>query len=178
MIDALKFYAKVFCGPYYTLSFTIVNTTPLLKDLYQHITPQYAADWKVIGTLLGLPNGELNAIEAGYATNVKWCCNQMLQKWLEMDTTASWGKLLTVIESPAVSCTQFYSSPDKGKIPLYVHAYMCVHVCVCVCVCAMYIFYVCMHVYIYVRDGLIPVSVSVFVLIPIIIVSIDISNLM
>ena len=89
---------------------TIVNTTPLLKDLYQHITPQYAVDWKVIGTLLGLPSGELKAIEAGYPINVKWCCNQMLEKWLESDTTASWGKLLAIIESPAVSC----SAPDKG----------------------------------------------------------------
>ena len=87
-----------------------MNTTPLLKDLYQHITPQYAADWEVIGTLLGLHNGELKAIEAGWPTNVKWCCNQMLKKWLEMDTTASWRKLFTVIESPAVS----YSAPDKG----------------------------------------------------------------
>ena len=89
-----------------------MNTTPLLKDLYQHVTPQYAADWEVIGTLLGLPSGELKAIEAGYGypTNVKWCCNQMLKKWLEMDTTVSWEKLFTVIESPAVS----YSAPDKG----------------------------------------------------------------
>ena len=88
-----------------------MSTTPLLKDLYQHITPQYAADWKLIGTLLDLPSGELKAIEAGYPTNVKWCCNQMLEKWLDMDTTASWGKLLAVIESPAVSC----STPYKGN---------------------------------------------------------------
>ena len=97
---------------YYQVSSTIVSTTtPLLKDLYQHITPQYAADWKVIGTLLGLPSGELKAIEAGYPTDVKWCCNQMLEKWLEVDTAASWRKLFTVIESPAVS----YSASDKDK---------------------------------------------------------------
>ena len=82
-----------------------MDTTPLLKDLYLHVTSQYAANWKVIGTLLGLPSGELKAIEAGYPTNVKWCCNQMLEKWLEMDTTASWSKLFTAIESPAVSCS-------------------------------------------------------------------------
>ena len=92
------------------VSFIIVNTTPLLKDLYQHITPQYAAEWKVIGTLLGLSSGRLKAIEAAYPTNAKRCCNQMLEKWLNIDTTASWGKLLTVIGSPAV----LYSSPDKG----------------------------------------------------------------
>ena len=80
-----------------------MTTIPELKDLYQHITPYYAADWKVIGTLLGLPSGELKAIEAGYPINVKWCCNQMLEKWLEVDPTATWGKILAVIESPVVS---------------------------------------------------------------------------
>ena len=87
-----------------------------MKDLYHYITPKYAADknlaadWKVIGTLLDLPSGELNAIEAGYPTNVKWCCNQMFEKWLETDTAASWRKLFAVIESPGVS----YSALDKG----------------------------------------------------------------
>ena len=95
---------------YINISKSPVNTTPLLKDLYQHITPHYAADWEVIGTLLGLPSGELKAIEAGWPTNIKWCCNQMLKKWLETDTTASWEELLTIIESPAVSC----SASDKG----------------------------------------------------------------
>jgi len=97
------------------LGFTIFNisvtTTPSLKDLYEHITPMYAADWKVMGTLLGLPSGELNAIEAGFPTNVKWCCNKMLEKWLEVDPTASWEKVLTVIESPTVSKDQPF---DKG----------------------------------------------------------------
>jgi len=86
-----------------------VNTTPSLKDLYRHITPQYAVDWIVIGTLLGLPIGELDIIECDKFYQTKCCCNAMLKKWLEMDTTASWGKLFTVIESPAV-----FSAPDKG----------------------------------------------------------------
>ena len=80
-----------------------VNTILSLKDLYEHITPQYAAEWKVIGTLLDLSSAELRAIEAKFPTNVKWCCNQMLEKWLGLDTTASWGKLFTVIESLAIS---------------------------------------------------------------------------
>ena len=93
------------------MCYSTVSSTPLLKDLYQHITPNYASDWKVIGTLLGLPSGELKSIEAGYPTNVKWCCNQMLEKWLEVDPSASWEKLFEVIESPAVSSDQ---APDKG----------------------------------------------------------------
>ena len=95
-----------------------MTTKPLLKDLYQHITPQYAADWIVIGTLLGLPSGEVKAIEAGWPTNTKWCCNKMLEKWIETDPTASWGKLFTIIESPAVSSDE---AVDKGTV----------HMCVC-----------------------------------------------
>ena len=60
--------------------------------------------------------GELKAIEAGYPTNVKWCCNKMFQKWLETDTTPSWGKLFDVISSPAV-----YEGSNEGNSSL--HAY-------------------------------------------------------
>jgi len=96
-------------GPYCKIFFPIVNTTPLLKNLYQHITPQYAVDWIVIGTLLGLPSRTLDIIERDEFYQTKNCCNAMLRKWLQVDTAASWRKLLTVIESPAVS-----SAPDKG----------------------------------------------------------------
>lgn len=91
-----------------------MNTTPLLKDLYEYITPQYAALWRVMGTLLGLPAGELKAIEAGYPTNIKWCCDKMLEKWLEVDPTASWKKLFVAIESPAMF-TDPMQSFDIGK---------------------------------------------------------------
>ena len=87
-----------------------MNTTPLLKDLYQHVTPQYAVDWKVIGTLLGLSSPTLDIIEHDNHYKARECCNAMLNKWLQVDITASWRKLFTVIESPAVS----YSTPDKG----------------------------------------------------------------
>ena len=80
-----------------------VNNTPLLKDLYQHITPRYAVDWKVIGTLLGLRSGTLEIIENDYHGKATRCCNAMFEKWLQMDLTASWSKLFAIIESPAVS---------------------------------------------------------------------------
>ena len=93
---------------------------PKLKDLYQHVTPHYAADWKEIGIELGLPIGELRAIEAGYPTNVKWCCNQMLEKWLEMDSAASWGKLFTAIESPAVSSGKVFVTGNVNRAVSYI----------------------------------------------------------
>ena len=77
-----------------------------MRNLYQHITPRYATQWRVIGTLLDLPSETLNIIEHDHRDKAKRCCNAMLEKWLQMDTTASWGKLLTVIESSAVSNAQ------------------------------------------------------------------------
>ena len=103
---------QLYACPIIIINSSAVTTVPKLKDLYQHITPQYAADWKVIGTLLGLSSGKLKAIEAGYPTNVKWCCNQMLEKWLEVDPSASWEKIISVIESPAVSNNG--QAVDKG----------------------------------------------------------------
>ena len=44
----------------------IVNIKPDLKDLYEHVTPHYAADWKVIGTILRIPSGRLAIIESDH----------------------------------------------------------------------------------------------------------------
>ena len=83
-----------------------MNTKPLLKDLHHYITPQYATQWRVIGTQLGLPIETLDVVEYDNRDKAIPCCNAMFKKWLEMDTgTASWSKLFTVIESPAVSCS-------------------------------------------------------------------------
>ena len=97
--------------PLIKLLILTANSIPLLKDLYQHITPQYAADWKVIGTLLGLPSGTLDIIQHDNHHRAVPCCNAMLKKWLEVDLSASWSKLQSVILSPAVSSDQ---AAEKG----------------------------------------------------------------
>ena len=98
-----------------TLKVDVASNRPLLGDLYELVTPRYAASWKIIGILLGLSIGELNAIEAGYPTNVKWCCNEMLEKWLEVDAVASWEKLSIVLESPALFNNGIYDN-GNGKV--------------------------------------------------------------
>ena len=39
-----------------------VATTPLLRDLQNHISPHYAACWRKIGAQLGLPGGKLDSM--------------------------------------------------------------------------------------------------------------------
>ena len=94
-----------------------MTSTPLLKDLYEHITPQYAADWKVMGTLLGISTEELRIIEHDNYHKAVPCCNAMLEKWLDVDTNATWEKLFRVIESHAVSTGQIVNT--KGNYYYY-----------------------------------------------------------
>ena len=86
-----------------------MTSVPLLKELYRYITPHYATQWKVIGTELGLSAGALGIIENDNMYKAVQCCNSMLEKWLEVDITASWEKIFKAIESPAVRCV-----PDDG----------------------------------------------------------------
>ena len=83
--------------------FSVINSQPKLKDLYNLITPEYAAHWKVIGTLLGIKQGILDGIEGAFPINMPWCCNKLLKTWLESDTNASWKKIIEVIDSPAMT---------------------------------------------------------------------------
>ena len=88
-----------------------MKSTPSLKDLQQFVTPHYALQWRVIGTQLGLSSETLDIIEYDNHYKTIPCCNAMLKRWLQMDTTSSWEKLLTVIESPAMS----RSTPNKSE---------------------------------------------------------------
>ena len=85
------------------------NGKPSLKDLQRYFTPQYATQWKVIGTQLGLPSGILDVIEYDNHYKAIPCCNEMLKRWLQVDTTSTWEKLFTIIKSPAVC-----SAPEEG----------------------------------------------------------------
>ena len=79
-----------------------VSSAPLLKDLYEYVTPEYATDWKTIGILLGLFSEDMNIIEYDKRHVAVHCCNAMWEKWLEVDKTATWEKVFAAIKSPAL----------------------------------------------------------------------------
>ena len=58
-----------------------------------------------MGKLLNIPNGELDIIEYDHSESVTKCCNEMLTKWLDIDVTASWQKLLIAINLHTVTCS-------------------------------------------------------------------------
>ena len=51
---------------------------------------------------MGIESGIITGIERNFPNNVSWCCNDLLEKWLERDTEATWKNMIQVIDSPAV----------------------------------------------------------------------------
>ena len=66
---------------------------PQWKDLHMYVIPRYAAKWRRTGALLGLSTGALDIIENDCRGKAESCCNAMFEKWLDIDHSASWGKL-------------------------------------------------------------------------------------
>ena len=89
-----------------------VHISPSLKELYKHFTVKYGEKWKIIGTMIDLPQSTLVIIEQNYH-DITSRCNAMWEKWLQSDTSASWGKLLNAIESAALSNTP-HDNDDYG----------------------------------------------------------------
>ena len=70
-----------------------------MKHLIKFVCGDHAANWKRIGHLLDMPPGALDAIEKTHHGNVKWCCDDMFEKWLQSDPNASWRKVFDAIDS-------------------------------------------------------------------------------
>ena len=87
---------------------------PYLKQLQNLVTPYYAASWKEIGLQLGIAQGILQTKEINFQTDVETCCAEMFTEWLDTDVTASWGKLIQVVYSPAV--TEIINSFNKSPL--------------------------------------------------------------
>ena len=96
-----QLYAAVVCSKYmhvrncehkYIVSYTD-NSRPTHRELNEKVTPNYAAHWMKIGRFLKINPPALEIIESDNLRNCQKCCDEMLAKWLDIDTTASWGKL-------------------------------------------------------------------------------------
>ena len=65
--------------------------------------------------MIDVPLNVLDVIELEYH-DITTRCNEMWEKWLQLDASASWGKLLNAIESAALSNTPH----DSDNYGMYV----------------------------------------------------------
>ena len=75
--------------------------------MYSGVLYQYAAQWERLGLKLGLPDYDITNIsknnsylEAGRSVE---CCKAVLQKWLQLTPSPTWGKIHAAIKSLTVA---------------------------------------------------------------------------
>ena len=64
-----------------------------MKDLNRYVVQQQAAQWEGLGLELGLERYHIDNITKDHPNESVICCRKMLQKWLDIDSSASWRKL-------------------------------------------------------------------------------------
>ena len=84
-----------------------------MKDLNRYIVEQQAAQWERLGPELGLKDYHIAIISKDNPNRSATCSREMLQKWLEIDTSATWGKLDDAIRNIKLSTTNPVHA-DKG----------------------------------------------------------------
>ena len=86
-----------------------------MRDLNRHIVEQQAAQWERLGLELGLKDYHIAIISKDNEHNPNrsvTCCRKVLQKWLEIDPSATWGKLDDAVKNTKLPTTPV--STDKG----------------------------------------------------------------
>ena len=79
--------------------YTVLATKPLLKDLYNIVTPDYAVHWRMFGTHLGIRSGILDTIDHNNKHKAEDCCDAVWEEWLNNDAEAAWCKLIRIVDS-------------------------------------------------------------------------------
>ena len=87
------------------------NERPQLKDIENSVVIKCAPNWKQLGRNLNISEDLLNIIEKNYP-RCEDCCSQMLNDWLDSETDASWGILLTAVDKAQSTLNTL---PDTGK---------------------------------------------------------------
>ena len=83
-----------------------------MRSLNRDIVEQQAPHWESLGLELGLKDYHIAIISKDNPNRSVTCCREMLQKWLEIDLSATWGKLDDTIKKIRLS---------SATIPMYIN---------------------------------------------------------
>ena len=74
--------------------------TPTIKLLNIHVRDKVAPKWFDLGVQLlsAEQSEELDTIRQDYPADTNMCCTEMFKHWLNVDTEASWNKLIAALE--------------------------------------------------------------------------------
>ena len=84
---------------YVRMHFTTGNERPTLRDVCRHVVPNYAHKWRYLGDQLHFDEAELEIIFSNFRNDSEKCCRDLMSRWLNKDSNATWDQLLTAIDN-------------------------------------------------------------------------------
>ena len=90
-----------------------------MRDLNICIVEQQAFRWERLGLELGLKDYHIANISKDNPNRSVTCCREVLRKWLELDPSATWGKLDDAVKNILSSPTSPVSTEKGGNHGYY-----------------------------------------------------------
>ena len=84
----------------------IGDDVPTPAELNRHVVLKFSAVWEKLGIALGLDQHRLDIISKDNAYNPhrsEACCREMLERWLQINTSATWGILEHAVHAIMIS---------------------------------------------------------------------------
>ena len=93
----------------------VANSKPSTKKLLQFVA-RIAVKWYEVGAALLEEEQEpqLKLIQTNHGSDVRKCCLNMLQYWMDTHPEATWHHLVTALRSPGVDLTTVASDIEKN----------------------------------------------------------------
>ena len=109
---SLKFNCTGVCLP------TTGNDKPDPRDTNRNIVPNFAVKWRELGEALRIPSSQLDIINTDLRNSCEERCRAVLRKWIELDPSATWGKLIDVVNiiQPVLGAS---STATEGNCIMY-----------------------------------------------------------
>ena len=96
--DVLKC-AVMVMNHYRVLWCILGDDTPEAIDTNRYVVPYCATKWRELGEALGMSPFQLNIINVDHPNSCEERCKAMLRKWVEYDSSATWGKLVDSVNT-------------------------------------------------------------------------------
>jgi len=93
------------CSILYAIQYVTGDTRPKEQDINNHVVPHCATKWRELGLSLGVTSSQLDIINVDHPSSCEKRCKVMLRKWLQLDSSATWGKLADAVHSLDVVVT-------------------------------------------------------------------------
>ena len=89
------------------------NKRPTLSDVDGYVVPQYAHKWRQLGAQLSFHQATLDIIFSNFRNDAEECCRNLMSRWLEENSDATWDQLQTAIDNLP---QEFIVSEITGRI--------------------------------------------------------------